>query len=1138
MMNAKTALGALLLVAGLSLALTPCTQAQTASLAGTVTDSTGASVPHTRIMAQNLATGGSRSTETDESGTYRITNLTPGLYDVRFHRRGFKTVLYTQVELSVDLVLTLDARLAPSGLTETVTVSGHTVAPVDLNDAQIGALVDSRQMTDLPLILRDPYQLIFLSPGVNQSNTLFGGISVNGARERSNNFLLDGTDNNDSDLGGFPKGLSLLNPETVQEFRVITNNYLPEFGRNTGAVIDIVTKQGTNNFHADAYWFGRYTVTSAKDFFAASRNDDPFVRNQFGYSVGGPIDKNKTFFFVNEDFQRFRTTVLNASIVPTSEFKKGIFTFQGQPVDVRTPGSQNNASGLPLDPTIQSILALYPPPNGAILDGARGILHFPSRSVATGDNVTARIDHDFSARQTLSARYTFNRYDDSSFHHTDFLSGLGATETQVRAHNIALRMTSSLGQTITNELRFGANRLSFPLTCSGVSLFDSLGGLDPVGRGRDYPLPGVAGFGCTLLGDSNGSTRASGTYTTGDNLSWVLGRHTVKTGVEFRDVYSNSINDFESRATQDFNVFSNTGFSATKMTGLEHDPTLQNLVWTLFGVTDFQTQAQFFNTAGTRTITDERGFRQREFNVFAQDSYKVFSNVTFSYGVRYEFNGVPVEVHNAMSTLLVSPSGPAPFTFANVRSGNGAVSLYQDDWKGIEPRIAAAWDPFKNGKTSVRAGYGIFHDRIFGQLIGLARGNPPLQMLETVPNFTFAPISFQPPLGNFTSSPVVSDCVSLLNCSPVFPFLIDRKLRLPYSQNWNFGIQREAYHDLLVEINYVGAKGTRLLRVVDGNPPQPSRVAALEKFCVPTNPQNTGFSTQTGQCDQSTLQFANLWLGALPPFPVLPVNAVNNDAFLQADFFTGIANSTYHALQANVTKRLSHGFAIQGAYTWSHAIDDASDPFVTAFGNQAFPRNSNDLRAERGNSDFDVTHRLVFNYTWELPVGRGRSHLKEGAVGKILEGWQVSGVSTFSSGVPFDIFTNVDTAHTGLSARPDVGTSVTPSPSADPRTQTGPPADFFSIAPFGRGGDLSRNRFRGPGMNNSDAEVTKQIGIRERVKVDLRFEFYNLFNRVQFTQPDNLLQDGPLFGHSTSEVRRPDDTTASRQIQFAVKLQF
>ena len=305
----------------------PSVLAQSGSFAGSVTDSTGAEVPNAKITAVNVATGISRTAETDESGTYRITNLNPGVYDVRIEHPGFKSILFSQIPLSVDAVLTLDAHLVISSAKETVTVTSEAVAPVNINDAQMGNLVDSRQMTDLPLILRDPYALILLSPGVIQSNTLFGGFSVNGSRERSNNFLLDGTDNNDPDFGGFPRGLSALNPETTQEFRVINNSYLPEFGRNSGAIIDIVTKHGTNDFHADAYWFGRYTALSAKDYFAADRNDDPFVRNQFGFSLGGPIQKNRTFFFVNGELQRFSTTILNSSIVPTQAFKTGVFTY-------------------------------------------------------------------------------------------------------------------------------------------------------------------------------------------------------------------------------------------------------------------------------------------------------------------------------------------------------------------------------------------------------------------------------------------------------------------------------------------------------------------------------------------------------------------------------------------------------------------------------------------------------------------------------------------------------------------------------------------------------------------------------------------------------------------------------------------
>jgi hypothetical protein len=1136
----------------------PSVLAQSGSFAGSVTDSTGAEVPNAKITALNVATGISRTAETDESGTYRITNLNPGIYDVRIDHPGFKSILFSQIPLSVDEVLTLDAHLVISAAKETVTVTSEAVAPVNINDAQVGNLVDSRQMTDLPLILRDPYGLILLSPGVVQSNTLFGGFSVNGSRERSNNFLLDGTDNNDPDFGGFPRGLSSLNPETTQEFRVISNSYLPEFGRNSGAIIDIVTKHGTNDFHADVYWFGRYTALSAKDYFAADRNDDPFVRNQFGYSFSGPIQKNRTFFFVNEELQRFSTTILNSSIVPTQAFKSGVFTYtsngQSIPIDVSTPFSANNAWGLSLDPTMQQILALYPAPNGQNLDGARGILHFPSHSLSNGNSVTGRIDHDFRGGGILALHYTYNEYSDNNYRHQDFLPGLGGVSTDQHNDNISLGLTSNFRQTMTNELRLGFNRLEFPLTCTGVSQFNALSpGLDAVGNGMDFPLPaGLSGFGCILLGDTSGSTRDSGTFTAGDSFSWVLSRHTIKIGGEFHDVYSNSSNNYASRTMMDFSVFSNFNLpAAVTGTAADQDPTLQNLTWMLLGGVDLQTQAQFFNSAGTRTPTDARQFRQHEVAGFGQDSYKLFSNVTFTYGFRYEFFGVPTEANNLLSTLTVPPDGPAPFTFTRVGQGSGQAPLYHNEWKNIEPRVAAAWDPFRNGKSSVRAGYGIYHDRIFGQLISMLRGDPPYQMLETQacqgllaflgslesgePNPQYlqqCALSAQVPLSTFQSSPVANDCPAYGQglCSPILPFLVDPNLRTPYTQTWNIGIQHEPYPNLLIEVNYIGSKGTHLLRLVDGNPPQPGLVSALETFCVPTNPENLM------GCSQQTLQFSNLWLGGNNGS--LPFIAANNSAFLQAELYKSIASSTYHALQMNISKRFSHGFAIQGAYTYSHAIDNASDPLVPGQGNQSFPRDSLDLGPERGNSDFDVRQRLVMNYSWQLPFGRGAKHWSEGVVGKVLEGWDVSGISTFSGGLPYDIFTNEDTQHTGFAARPDYDPSATVTASSNPRTQTGPLVGYFSYPAFGSAGNIGRNVFRGPGINNTDFVTTKRISLSERTRLDLRFEFYNLFNRVQFNQPDNMIADGPGFGQSTSELIRPDFTTGARQIQLALKLTF
>ena len=1157
-MKRTTVFVGLLLVFGLP----SCLRAQTGSIAGTITDSTGASVPNAKITAVNVATGTSRWVQTDESGVYRITNLNPGVYDVRVEHPSFNPVLYSQIPLSVDQVLTLDAKLVVSAVRETLKVASESVAPVDLNDAQVGNLVDSREVENLPLILRDPYQLVLLSPGVIQSNTLFGGFSVNGSRERSNNFMLDGADNNDPDMGGFPKGLSSLNPETTQEFRVLTNSYLPEFGRNNGAIIDIVTKRGTNDLHADIYWFGRYTVLSAKDFFAQDRNQDPFVRNQFGYSVSGPIQKSKTFFFANEELQRFSTTLLRTSIVPTAEFKTGKFSYLGTLVNVLPgpPGTTNNILGLPLDPTVQAILALYPDPTPSnYIDGARGLVHYPSHSLANANSVTGRIDHDFSEQAMLSVRYTYNQYSDSNYQHEDFIyangiGDIGGVSTLQHNHNLTARLTSTAAQTVINELHLAFNRLEFPLTCTGTSVFDGLDKgqfVDAVGRGLDVPLTGdLAGFGCIFLGDTSGSTRDAGTYMAGDNVSWVLGRHTIKTGGEYRGVYSNSSNNFASRTITDSSVFSNFGIpaAATGIPTIDNDPTFQNLVWLLYGGIDFETQAQFFDTAGNRTATDERGFRQREFAVYAQDSYKIIPNLTFTYGLRYEFFGVPVETQNRMSTLLVPPDGPGPFTFTQVGEGPGRAPLYQDDWKDVEPRLSVAWDPFRTGKTSFRAGYGIYHDRVFGQLVSLLRGDPPFQMLETqtcsgflTGNFqscTLSALSELPPsdpahlpLSNFTAS---ATCPSAACSSPILPYLVDPHLRTPYSQSWSAGIQIEPYPSLLLEANYVGNEGTHLLRLVDGNPPQPALVEQLLALGIPP----------------AVLQFTTLWLGAseINPstgMPVLPFNATNNSAFLQASLFKSIANSNYNALELNITKRFSHGFSIQGAYTFSHAIDNGADPLIPISNNILFapyPRDSFNLAAERGNSEFDVTQRLVANYSWQLPLGQGTKHLEKGAVSKVVGGWTVSGISTFSSGLPFDIFTPVDAAHTGLVSRPNLLTGVTVPPSTNPRTQTGPSIALFSVPTpcncYGVGGNLGRDHFRGPGINNSDAVLNKQMGIRERVKLDMRFEFYNLFNRVQFNQPDNLIADGPIFGHSISEYVRPDYTTGARQIQLGMKLTF
>ncbi len=1113
---------------------------QTASISGTVTDTTAAVVPQVKVTARNLATNVSRSTTTDGSGTYRITSLIPGVYDVLVERPGFKTVEYSGVELTVGQVQNLSPTLVPSATAEKITVHGEEVAPVDLDDAQIGNIVNSQQVKDLPLILRDPYQLILLFPGAIQSNSILHGLSVNGSRERNNNFLLDGTDNNDAEIPGLTlpqPGLTSLNPDSVQEFRVISSSFLPEFGRNTGAVIDIVSKRGTNDFHSDVYWFGRFDALGASDYFNHETNaagqvvpKDSYSRNTFGVSAGGPLRHDKTFWFANYDGERFSTSLTNTSVVPTPAFKTGSFTYGGQPIDVSRPTSPNNIFGLPLDPTVQKILALYPAPNGPSVDDARGLLFYPSSSQTSGDNVSVRVDHNFSPSEVLAVRYTFNRYQDPNFDHTDFLPGLGGTGTSQRRQNASLELTSVIDPRLVNNFRVGGNRINFPLTCEGLNLLDRLGLTDSFGRGFDLSLPGVVGFGCLLIVDRNGSKRFSGTYTIGDDVTWARGRHTFKFGVETRDAYSNSTNDFLSRPTVDFNNFANFGGAAAFVTGnaqVDSNPTLQDMVWSLFGTVGSVTQAQFFDKAGHRTADDLRGFRQQDFDAFVQDTFKILPNLTLNYGLRYQFNGVPYEVNNLLSTLFADPSGQAPFTFTFAgQKEHGLPPLYSNDWHDFEPRVGIAWDPFKNGKTSIRAGYGIFHDRLFGQLLGLARGNPPFQQFFFQPFFGLPPcappegLCIGPPVSALPSPPSLPTSAVVNQGAGDLPFIIDPHLRMPYSESWNFGLQRALPGSVLLEVNYVGSKGTRLLRLVDGNPPQPALVAQLLADGVP--PQ--------------ALQFNNLWFGA--ETGRLPFDAVNNNALLHAEVFNNAASSIYHALQANVTKRMSNGLTFQAAYTWAHAIDDSSDPLTPAAGNQEFPRNSLDLAAERSNSDFDVRQRLVINYSWALPIGRGHTHLAEGLAGKILEGWEVAGITTLSGGLPYDIFAALDTAHTGQQQRPDYNAAGTPLLVSNPRTQTGPNLGLFSDPAWGSAGNLGRNRFYGPGVNNWDMLLQKTLSLSERVNLQFRAESYNLFNRVQFGQPGNLTSNPGTFGQSTSEVKRPDLTTGARQIQFGMKLSF
>jgi TonB dependent receptor len=871
--------------------------------------------------------------------------------------------------------------------------------------------------------------------------------------------------------------------------------------------------------------------------------------------VGGPIIKDKTFFFLNYEGRRFVTNVTNTSVVPTEEFKSGVFTYTNpatgatQTLDVTTANTGNNATGVGLDPIMQRILALYPRPNVVNPDGVTGELFFPSESREKDEDGTIKVDHSLTKNNNLSARYIYNWFNDPNPTHLDFLpGGLGTLSSHQRTQGLVLSLISTPSGNLSNEVRFGANRTNLFFGCVGVSTFDSFGFVDPQGRGADYALPNISGaggngnFGC--YGESNGNSRKTGTYQVLDNLTKVVKSHTLKVGGEYRRVYSNNYTDFASRQLFTFDVYSTAGVPILKNLNSDvQSNAIEDMTSALLGLVNYQAQTQFFNNAGAQLVNDNLGFRQRELGIFFQDVWKVRPNLSLTYGLRWEYYGVPFEQHNNLSNLFQNSAGPAPelttatacapfsppcngFTFSPVGPGTGH-QLYQDYYRNFEPRVGFAWDPFRNGRTSVRGGIGVFSDRVYGNLVSDARGNPPYQpsylafVDGTDPT---AQLQAQGVVPTLTPSPYV------LDGSFIFPDLFDPNMKPPRVVSWNFGVQRQLGSNLTVEANYVGNHGTRIIRVVDGNPPQPALVAANLASGTPPD----------------LLQYGNLFFGGPG------ITSVNNQAFFDTFTDQTTGSSTYHALQVHAQERDFHGLQLGLSYTWSHAIDDSSDPLVTTRHNGNYPVNSYDLSRERGNSGFDTRHRASINFVYQPAIGRGRAHLSQGFAGRVLEGWEISGIAAFQTGLPYDIFGPLDTLHTnGADRATIVNSSILKAVPASGKVLPGGggvftgfnaaafnPEDGISMPiPWGIPSSSLRNSFYGPGVNNWNINLAKTTKITERLNFQLRFEVYNVFNRVQFDKPDNNIADS-TFGYSTSQVGQNDGTTGARQIQIGAKINF
>jgi hypothetical protein len=1148
------------------LAVSTLTFAQTAqgTVQGTVTDQNGAVVVGASIDATNNGTGEKRTVTANDQGSYTIPNLVPGLYTLVVTAPGFSNTTVKDVNVTVSFTLTQDVTLNPAGAQETVTVStSDAQTAVNTTDQQLSTLISNEKIIDLPLLSRDPNSLLLLAPGTVASTSRLGGITVNGQRERNNNFLVDGIDNNDTDVPGIPGGIATPNIDATQEFRVITNNFNAEFGRNTGAVINIATKNGTNEFHGNAYIYYRSDRFAARNFFDETGFADPLQRRQFGGSIGGPIKQDRTFFFFNYERDDFDQGIPVVAVVPTARARQGIFDFGGSigTIDARETGA-NNAFGLPINQNFVDLLnSQFPLPNTGGDGPLPGIFEFFRFSTQTNDlqdQYSARVDHRISDKHNLST--SFNIFDGTfEFCCETFPNANDAILAPQRTYRLSMNLVSTFSSNLINEFRFGGNRarLTFAgpgdagvsasrgeavltaLQRSGVPRENSFGGTN--GSLVNLGIGGIGGFGFF-----DTQFRTTGTTVFGDSLTWVKGNHTLKFGGETRFVYSNGASNFFRQEALNFNVPTVFGFPLLVDDEGEflslggNTGAVQNFASYLYGFVASQSQSQFFNRNGQRTDADYRGYRQREIDFFFQDTWKVRPNLSLNYGLRYEYKGVPFEVNGQMSNLVAQdPSGATPaggFRFELVgKNSGGSSNLYSNDYNNWAPRVGFAYSPdFKDGwvaaltggpgKTSIRGGYGVFYDRVFGNLFSNSSANPPFQR-----DFFVFQGEFVEDIANIptqTASPLAFDEDFL---APVlFPLPGNNpyqdKFATPYTQTWNFGLQRQFKGDILIEADYVGSKGTNLLRVIDGNLTSVDRVNAITGSDNPVDPFDP-----TG----------NFFNGSL------------NTAFFQAALNLAIGHSTYHAGQFRFTKnfggsRFGTG-QIQAAYTLAHSIDNAPDPIDAQTGERSFPRDSSGfaggLAAERGNSGFDVRHRFVGNMTYALPFRSDNKY-----VNAVIGDWQMSGIWQWQSGSPYSVFGFTDSAGTGLGQRADFVGGNLDTRSSGERTQTGPDASLFatpcpvtnpacevsadSTGFIGRQGSTGRNAFYGPDFNNVDFTLSKRFpfGSEGRYRFTIRADFFNLFNRVNFGKPVNTIASAN-FGQSIDSFR-------GRVVQFVGRFDF
>jgi hypothetical protein len=1139
----------------------------TARLSGTVKDQSGGAIVGATVTLTNEATNVSKTTKTDGEGNFLFSLVEVGKYRLTVEHTGFKKNVQSGITLEVNQNGKLDVTLEIGQATETVEVNA-TVPQVDTSGAVLGKVEDTRRIQDLPLVDRNTLQLGLLQAGVFTPDPDDGSgnpFNVSGQRSESMTFLLDGADNTD-----FLSNNIVVNPnpDAVQEFKILTNNYDAEFGRTSGGIVNLVVKAGTNQVHGSAFEFLRNDVMNARDFFLPTR--PTFKRNVFGGTLGGPIRKNKTFLFgAYQGARRREGQVLPQLTVLSPAERKGDFgELCGPPTDFDASGNCTNPNGtqltnpatgnpypfnmVPVNPVSATLIAKYVPlptlPNNGFISS--------SGAAINEDQGIARFDHNLTSRDVLSVLYTINDVRDffpfainkGASTGGNLPVGSGFNDTN-RNQVLTVTWTHSFARGWINEFRASANRAAnLQANPTDKTTPASLGfnGVHPDDPGGAAP-PIIFTPGFNIGPSPQGPTKLHDmTYQYQDHLTLPQGRHEWKFGTDIRRVQNNFLFDFFNNGSFTFGGAANGPFPGGTFTG----DGLADFVGGFPG-NYFQFASALYNI---RTTSQ---------HYYAQDTIKVRPRFTLNLGVRYEYNSPQYDTHNNIIGFFgvgaqskVFPDAPPGVLYPG-DPGTPNRALVFADRNNWAPRVGFAWDIFGNAKLVMRGGGGIFYDIEDGALNLQFGGQPPfgdVSNLNLLPSQVINGNAFADP---FAASGIQNPYPFLAQgflgkfFAPKisFAFVTDPYFRTPYSENYNFGFQYQLTKNTAVEAVYVGSLGRKLISTPDVNAPLPS---------VETAQLANGFINE--DC-------ARAFAGCINP--TTDPNATLQDiSTMLTNKSVGLSDS--HQLQVTIDKRYSHGLSFRFAYTLAKTVD-LSSGFRARSGGYTDPFNP---RVDRALADFDVRQRLVFSGSWEVPIDkpfRNKAFIK-----KVTEGWQFNAIASFQAGTPFTIFTNNDNSFSGeFLDRPNlIGKIKTMDPRHnstfsgaaancagestdasgnisgnfyfDPtafdcnhdidQTTFLPPVDpvtglplvpLGSISTFG---NLGRNSIRGPGINNWDLSFLKKTKIGESKSVEFRAEAFNAFNHAQFLNPDTGGFSG-TFGQ-ISQTRGP------RLLQVALKFYF